>query len=334
MNDSRPGGVEPLVSVIVPTRDRPELLTTTLRSIVQQHSVPLEIVVVDDASSDSDAVPAVVEALDDGRIRILRQPVSAGVSTARNRGLAASTGTWIAFCDDDDLWAPDKIDRQVHAVCTSGRSWAYTGAVDINQANVVTKGSPPPSPDDVVRNLPRYNAVPGGCSSVLVARAALVQTGGFDVGLGPCADWDLWLRLLRLGPPACVPEPLVAYRLHPANMSLSQQRMVADFAVLRGRYGTVEEATFRRYLLWWSLRSRHRRAAFSHWVFALRAGDRSFSPRLLVEDFGSLVRESADELLSRGTRGRWITRRAATAAPSPTADPYLDAARRWVAQCN
>ena len=144
MNDSRPGGVEPLVSVVVPTRDRPDLLTTTLRSIVRQRSVPLEVVVVDDASADSDAVPAVVEALDDGRIRIVRQSVSAGVGTARNRGLAASTGTWIAFCDDDDLWAPDKIDRQVHAVCTSGRSWAYTGAVDINRANVVTKGSPPP----------------------------------------------------------------------------------------------------------------------------------------------------------------------------------------------
>ena len=112
--------------------------------------------------------------------------------------------------------------------------------------------------------------------------------------------------------------------------------MLADFAVLRARYGTVEEATFRRYLFWWSLRSRRRRAAFSHWVRALRARDRSFSRRLLVEDFGYLVRDSADELLSRGSRGRWKTRRAAAGAghPSSSADPYLDAARRWVAQCN
>ena len=200
MNDSLPGGVEPLVSVVVPTRDRPGLLTTTLRSIVRQHSVPIEVVVVDDASADSDAVTAVVEALDDCRIRIVRQPVPAGVSAARNCGLTASRGTWVAFCDDDDLWAPDKIHRQVDAVRTTGRNWAYTGSVDINRANVVTKGLSPPPPDDVVRDLPRHNAVPGGCSSVLVARATLVQVGGFDIGLGPCADWDLWLRLLRVWP--------------------------------------------------------------------------------------------------------------------------------------
>jgi glycosyltransferase involved in cell wall biosynthesis len=166
MNDSRPGGVEPLVSVVVPTRDRPDLLATTLRSIVQQRSVAIEVIVVDDGSADTGSVMAVVEALRDRRIRIVRQPVPVGVSAARNCGLTASTGRWIAFCDDDDLWAPEKLDRQVRAVGTTGRHWAYTGSVDINLANVVTKGSPPPPPNEVVRDLPRFNAVPGGCSSV------------------------------------------------------------------------------------------------------------------------------------------------------------------------
>jgi glycosyltransferase involved in cell wall biosynthesis len=325
----------PLVSIVVPTRDRPELLTTTLRSIVRQQAVPIEVVVVDDASTDTGGVRAVVDRLADRRIRIVRQPVPEGVSAARNRGLEAATANWIAFCDDDDLWAPDKLARQVRAAEQTGRCWVYTGSVDINRANTVTKGSLPPAPDVVVRNLVRYNTIPVGCSSVLVARDALTRVGGFDVRLGPCADWDLWLRLLRVGPPACVPEALVAYRLHPANMSLSEERLIADFAVLRDRYPTVEEATFRRSLFWWSLRSRRRGSALSHWVKAARARDRSFPRRLLAADLGYLVRDSADELLSRGTGGWWTTRRAAAAAGSPSAaDPYLDAARRWVAQCN
>ena len=74
------------------------------------------------------------------------------------------TPEWVAFCDDDDLWAPDKIIRQLKALDQSKCTWAYTGAVDINKLNVVTKGSPPPTPDTVVADLPKFNVIPGGCS--------------------------------------------------------------------------------------------------------------------------------------------------------------------------
>lgn len=323
----------PLVSVVVPTKDRPALLAATLRSVCRQEGVPIEVVVVDDGSDDAGAVEAVVARLGDARVRVLRQPFPEGVSAARNRGLAATTGEWVAFCDDDDLWAPSKIVRQLQALDESGCSWAYTGAVDINRLNVVTKGSPPPTPDTVVADLPKFNVIPGGCSGVLAARNALAQVGAFDIELGPCADWDLWLKLLRLGPPACAPEALVGYRLHPANMSLNEERLVSDFAVLRARYGTVNDATFRRYLFWWSLRSQRRRAAFLHWVAAARARDRTFPVRLLALDLTYLLRNSARALLSRTRYGRWAVRRAHADVSRDESDPYVVSARHWVAQC-
>ena len=323
----------PLVSVVVPTKDRTVLLAATLRSICRQEAVPIDVVVVDDGSKDAEAVESVVARLKDTRVSVLRRPSPEGVSAARNHGLEATTGEWVAFCDDDDLWAPDKIVRQLRALDETGSSWVYTGAVDINRTNAVAKGSPPPAPDTVVTDLPKFNVIPGGCSGVLAARKALTQVGGFDVDLGPCADWDLWLKLLRLGPPACAPEALVGYRLHPANMSLNEERMVSDFAVLRARYGTLNEATFRRYLFWWSLRSQRRAAAFRHWVGAARARDRIFPVRLLASDLRYLLRKSAEAVLLRTKYGRWAVRQPAAAAPEQQSDPYVASARHWVAQC-
>jgi glycosyltransferase involved in cell wall biosynthesis len=327
-------GGAPDVSVVVPTKDRPTLLSATLRSVCRQQGVSIEVVVVDDGSDNVESVESVVAELNDSRVRIVRHAFPEGVSAARNRGLAATTGTWVAFCDDDDLWAPDKILRQLRALNLSGSSWVYTGAVDINRRSAVTKGSPPPTPDTVVADLPKFNVIPGGCSGVLAARKALVQVGAFDAELGPCADWDLWLKLLRFGPPACVPEALVGYRLHPANMSLNEERMVSDFSVLRARYGTMNEATFRRYLFWWSLRSQRRRAAFRHWFAAARARDRIFPVRLLGSDLMYLLRNSAKVLLSRTRYGRWSLGRPSADAPRDESDPYVVSARHWVAQCD
>lgn len=327
------GDGSPQVSVVVPTKDRPGFLDATLRSISAQEGVPIEVVVVDDGSENAEAVEAVVAGLNDSRVRLLRHPSPQGVSAARNKGLTVTTGEWVAFCDDDDLWAPDKIVRQLRALDQSGRSWVYTGAVDIDRLNTVRKGSPPPTPDAVVADLPKFNVIPGGCSGVVVARTVLDQVGAFDVELGPCADWDLWLKLLRVGPPACIPEALVAYRLHPANMSLDEQRLVSDFAVLRARYGSVNEATFRRYLFWWSLRSQRRRAAFTHWLAAARARDRTFPIWLLGSDLRYLLRNSANALLSRTRYGRWAVHPQSAQAQQHEPDPYVVSARRWVAEC-
>ncbi|HEU5257564.1 MAG TPA: glycosyltransferase family 2 protein, partial [Vicinamibacterales bacterium] len=203
------------VSVIVPTRNRSALLPLTLRSVLAQRDVNFEVIVVDEASSDD--TPAVIASFGDPRIRSIRHDRPQGVSAARNRGVAEARADWVAFLDDDDLWAPTKLTLQLGALRASGATWAYVGHVNFNVHHHVTGGSPPLPPSELLRQLPEHNVVPGGCSGVMVAKDAVRRAGLFAAEFQPLADWDLWLRLAHVGVPTCVSQPLVAYRLHGAQ---------------------------------------------------------------------------------------------------------------------
>ena len=112
------------VSVIVPTRNRSALLAMTLRSVLRQRDVDLEVIVVDDASTDD--TPRVLAALTDTRVRVIRHAMPSGVAAARNHAAAETQADWLAFIDDDDLWAPEKLLCQLQAAQQLGRDWAYT----------------------------------------------------------------------------------------------------------------------------------------------------------------------------------------------------------------
>ena len=96
------------VSVVVPTRNRSALLPVTLRSVLAQRDVDVEVIVVDGASTDD--TPAVLAALADARLRVVWQDAPDGAASARNRGAAEARGEWLAFVDDDDLWSQLKAD--------------------------------------------------------------------------------------------------------------------------------------------------------------------------------------------------------------------------------
>src|SRR6476619_4343306 len=113
------------VTVVVPTRNRPGLLDLTLTSVLRQRDVDLRVIVVDDASTLNNA--DVIAGLADSRLQLVRQPVIKGASAARNRGVSQTTTEWVAFCDDDDLWSPDKLRRQLASVVSLRRDWAYAG---------------------------------------------------------------------------------------------------------------------------------------------------------------------------------------------------------------
>jgi hypothetical protein len=258
------------VSVIIPTHNRRELLSMTLASVLAQSSVDLEAIVVDDGSSDE--TPRFLEELDDDRVRVVRNQPAKGVSAARNGGIAAARGDWIAFCDDDDLWAPDKLAAQLHAARETGSVWVYTGAVNIDLQGRVHGGAPPVSPVELLEALPRWNPMPGGCSNVIASSEALGEAGGFDLGLRILADWDLWLRLCRIGPPECVSRPLVGYRVHGANMSLNVSQLLDELNVMVARHPGVDRSGFERYIGTLCLRAGRRLQAAR---FALRAAARA-----------------------------------------------------------
>ena len=96
------------VSVVIPTRNRTALLAMTLRSVLRQRDVTLEVIVVDEAASTDDT-GARLAAIRDPRLRVIHHDAPRGLPAARNHGAEEARGEWLAFIDDDDLWAPDKI---------------------------------------------------------------------------------------------------------------------------------------------------------------------------------------------------------------------------------
>jgi glycosyltransferase involved in cell wall biosynthesis len=225
------------VSVIVPTRNRGRLLATTLRSVLWQRDVELEVIVVDDASAHDPA--EVIANLADPRVVMVRHEQPRGPSAARNRGAREASGEWIGFVDDDDVWAPDKLIRQVDAADASGRIWSYVGAVNIGSHLEIVSGRQPPTPEQVIAALPRYNPVPGGGSNVVLRRPMLDELGGFDERFPPCEDWEMWVRLARSGLPACVRHPLMGYRLHEGSSSLDPAMVVRCARLLEQVHGTT-----------------------------------------------------------------------------------------------
>jgi GT2 family glycosyltransferase len=126
----------------------------------------------------------------------------------------------------------------------------------------------------VHRRLPRWTLVPGGCSGVIARRDLVRDVGGFDPDLVNLADWDLWSRLARYGPPAAVMSPLVGYRIHGGNSSQDTSLVLRELDRLDGRYGVrVDRAAVHHYLAWVSLRGGRRGEARRHFFQAAGRGD-------------------------------------------------------------
>jgi glycosyltransferase involved in cell wall biosynthesis len=218
---------------------------------------------------------------------VIRNESAQGVSSARNRGIDESRGDWIAFLDDDDLWAPRKLAAQLRAAAASHDTWAYAGVIKIDGRNRMIGGRPPPPPREVAEALPRRNSVPGGCSGVIVTREALASAGGFDPGLVNLADWDMWIRLAKEGPPACAPDPLVAYRHHGRQASLDADLILREADLIDGRYGSrIDRGVLHHYLAHRCLIAGRRREAVRHWVHAALVGQTG----PVVADVSAMVR--------------------------------------------
>jgi glycosyltransferase involved in cell wall biosynthesis len=196
-------------SIIVPTHNRRRLLRRTLATLMAQTHGDFEIIVSDDGSTDGTADE--VTAMPDSRVHLVRSPECQGVAAAR--------GEWLAFCDDDDLWVPGKLDRQIARMRATGRQWSYGGAVFVDDHLNVLRLSGIPVPETLARRLAHGNAIPGSCSSVVASRRCIEAAGGFDPQLSLLADWDLWLRLFQtVGEPAAVHHYLILYATHEAQM--------------------------------------------------------------------------------------------------------------------
>ena len=302
------------VSVVVPTRNRSALLPMTLRSVLAQRDVDVEVIVVDGASTDD--TPVVLAALADARLRVVWQNAADGAASARNRGAAQARGEWLAFVDDDDLWAPDKLARQLHAAATAGRDWAYTGAVTITDRGQIVYGRPPLPPEGVVAALARYNAIPGGGSNVVVRRTTWQQAGQFDTRLQSCEDWEMWIRLAKHGSPACVPRPLVAYRVHASNAGLDVAEVVRGAKLIEAlHHTTLDWGLLHRWMAESCQRRGRRGAAVRHFMAAAARGQL----RGAANDVAAILRRRIERQLHRvDDQGR------------SSRDPWIAEAAQWL----
>ena len=262
----------PDVTVVIPTRDRPRTLAAAVVSACGQREVDVETIVVDDG--DEVRTAQVLAAIGDPRVRLIRSEDRSGVAAARNAGIDAARGPWVAFLDDDDAWAPTKLAEQLATVRQAGATWAYTGYVTVDAELRVRGGHPPAPPGEVVRDLRQHNAVPAGGSSVVVRRDALDAAGRFDPSLATSEDWDLWLRLAEVGPLAGVARPLVALREHGAMASRRIERVLADVEIVAGRHRlSVDRVRHLRWAAWMRLEEGDVGGALRLYARAVRHGD-------------------------------------------------------------
>src|ERR1044072_2596739 len=122
--------LNPNVSVVIPTRNRCALLARALATVLGQRGVEVEVFVVDEGSSDGTA--DFVRGLGDPRVTLVRHATPHGVAAARNVGIERARAPWIAFLDDDDFWAPEKLVSQLAAAGRIGADWAVAGAVIVD----------------------------------------------------------------------------------------------------------------------------------------------------------------------------------------------------------
>lgn len=210
--------MSPIVSVIIPTCDRAQLLKRAVNSVLGQSFDDYEVIVVDDHSRDDTL--EVIQSLQDKRVRCITRQQRGGGAAARNTGIEAASGEYVAFLDDDDAWHDSKLQRQVEVMQRRPEvGLVYTGAVHIHQHNgQIYKTVTPKYRGHIFRALLERNVI-GTTSSIMVRKEALVAVGGFDETFPSCQDWDLYLRLSRDWVVDFVDRALVDFYLHPVRIT-------------------------------------------------------------------------------------------------------------------
>lgn len=206
----------PLVSVVIPTRDRPDLLREALHSVRAQTFTNYEIVLVVNGPNNPQT-SATLEAARAAGCIVVRVE-RAGIGPALNTGVRTARGRWIAFLDDDDLWLPNKLEVQLKVAEAAAAHLVFCdfSMFDAEKSTPHPKLRPPP-PLSAKEGLMLVD-YGRGCSHALVRRDAILAIGGFDESIS-APDWDLWIRLSWRYQVVWADEYLSALRQHRRNTS-------------------------------------------------------------------------------------------------------------------
>lgn len=231
---------EPLVSVVIPTYNRPDFLKGAIETVTSQTLVNLEVIVVDDGSEENYA-RKVVDEFPDSRIRVEEHDSNKGLSAARNTGTREAEGEYIAYLDDDDRWQETKLEQQVAV----RENQSDVGLVTCCTASINSEGeilrceASKPS-GDLSNAIFRMNII-GTPSRILVRRECFEDIGLFDTDLPTKQDWDFYIRLCQNWRVYCF-DDILCFRTVHSSMSSDPEAAERDLMRIRERYReTIEE---------------------------------------------------------------------------------------------
>ncbi len=221
---------KPVVSAIIPTHNRPQLLARAIQSVIAQTFTDWELIVVQNGRTRKSE--AVVLSFNEPRIRYLYE-LQAGAVNARNMGIRASQGKYVAFLDDDDEWLPEKLARQV-AILDQRPEISLVGcrALRMNADGQVFDEAADFRGEPTFRAfVAEWGIIIHSLSAVLIRRTAFDAVGLFDPAYLIANDYDLYLRLSRRFRCVSIQEPFFRYRRHAGpmgNLSNQRERMVEE----------------------------------------------------------------------------------------------------------
>jgi phenylacetate-CoA ligase len=276
-----------LVSVIIPTYNAAQYIKDALESAFSQTYKNLEVIIIDDGSTDN--TKTVIEQYaqhNTQNIHYIYQS-NKGLSSARNTGIKASKGVYIAFLDSDDIWLPAKIECQMSAISESnsigiiGCGGYFIGSnnrimKEFNRENCSDK-------KDLLKRLSFKNIVSGG-SEALVKRECLDKAGLFDETLISAEDWDMWLRIAKFWDIRFVEKPLVKIRVRDDSMSAptnAEKMLNNELAVLKKHFSNSK---FLKWNLILKMKTYASRYFYTGWAY-YEVGDMINANKCLIKSF-------------------------------------------------
>jgi glycosyltransferase involved in cell wall biosynthesis len=242
---------EDTVSVIIPVYNGQKFIRKAIQSVLEQTYPDIQIVVVNDGSTD--ATQQIVESEFGGKVTLVSQK-NGGLSNARNSGMRASTGKYVAFLDADDWWDPRKVEVQVRELKKNPDAAAhYTGLMLVQESDGTMEVN---TPIDAATLWPQLRWGNPGIppSSVMMKLSLLRELGGFDESIRACEDWVMWFRIVRQSRFVMSTEPLTYYLVSPGGLSGNADFMydtfmkILDRLLLDGLEGS-ERALWRRRII-------------------------------------------------------------------------------------
>ena len=202
-----------LVSIIMPSYNTAAYIADSIRSVQAQTYENWELIIVDDCSTDD--TDAVVASFSDNRIRYLKNPVNSGAAVSRNYALREAKGKWIAFLDSDDLWEPEKLEKQIRFMREHGYAFSYTNYNEIDEDSRAN-GRTVTGPKRITRT-GMYNFCWPGCLTVMydAHKVGLIQIADIKKN----NDYAMWLKICRKAECYLLNETLASYRRRSGSIS-------------------------------------------------------------------------------------------------------------------